>query len=88
MKYFEVYDPYYALIKAENKEAARDEYVANVADDDGTLIDEIKEVDRDYALVKYSRGKDEDGKLIPIPEILNDFQSGENLVLLIDPTLA
>ncbi|MEK4883460.1 hypothetical protein NST12_16675 [Bacillus sp. FSL W8-1127] len=87
MKYFETYYPYYALVKDENKEDAMKTYVKFVADDDGTLHLEMKEVERDYALAKYSRGLSEDGKEIPISEILDDFQSEESSVLLIDPAL-
>lgn len=89
MKFFEVHDPYYALIKAENKEKAVNEYIHNVAaDEDGKLIDEIEEVDRDYAIAQYSRGKSEDGKEIPLKEILEDVQNDRDIVLLFDGSLA
>jgi hypothetical protein len=88
MKFFEIYSPYYALIKAKSVNEAINLYVEGVADDDGTLKDEIKEVDRDYALARYSRGKSEDGKLIPLEEVLEDFSNDDSMVLLIDPALA
>ena len=87
MKYFEINDPYYALIKAENQAEAIKIYTEYVADDDGTLHEEIKEVDRDYALASFSRGGTEDGEEVPISEILEDFQSEVSAVLLIDPAL-
>ncbi|PAD67312.1 hypothetical protein CHH83_19695 [Bacillus sp. 7586-K] len=89
MRYFEVVDPYYALIKAENKEIARDEYIAHVAnDEDGTLIDSIEEVQSDYAITKYSRTLSEDGIEIPLNEILNNIRSDINMVLIVDGNLA
>jgi len=87
MKFYEAYYPYYALLKANNKEEAMQLYTECVADDDGSLHEEIEEVERDYALAMYSRAKTEDGKEVPISEILNDFQSSEAIVLLIDPSL-
>jgi hypothetical protein len=87
MKFFEVHYPYYALIKAKSVDEAINLYVEGVADDDGTLKDEIKEVDRDYALVRFSQGKTEDKKEVPIAKILTDFQSDESKILLIDGAL-
>ncbi|QSB48788.1 hypothetical protein [Parageobacillus toebii] len=87
MKFYEVHYPYYALLKAETKEEALKLYIDAVCDDDGSLSQELKEVERDYALAMYSRAKTEDGKDIPIPVILEDFQDDESKVLLIDSTL-
>lgn len=71
VKFFEIHSPYYALIKAPDKDQAI------------TLHEEISEVERDYALVSFSRGATEDKKEVPILEILNDFQSEGSAVLLI-----
>jgi hypothetical protein len=87
MKFFEVNNPYYALIKAKALESAIHEYVVVVSDDDGTLIDEIKEVPSDYAIAKYSRTLSEDGNEVPLSEILSDIRSDETLVLIIDGNL-
>lgn len=87
MKFYEVHYPYYALLKANDKEEAMQLYTECVADDDGTLHEEIEEVERDYALVKFSRGRSEDKKEIPIIEVLSNFQSNEPMVLLIDGAL-
>jgi hypothetical protein len=86
MKFFEIHYPYYALIKAKSINEAINLYVEFVADDDA-LEDEIKEVDRDYALAKYSRGTSEDGKDIPLKEVLEDFGNDDSMVLLIDSAL-
>lgn len=87
MKFFEVHDPYYALIKAETKNDARCKYVDTVADDEGMLIEKIEEVDRDYAVALYSRTKSEDGKVVPLVEILEDIKSNEAKVLIVDGAL-
>ncbi|ASJ57536.1 hypothetical protein BP422_13210 [Brevibacillus formosus] len=87
VKFFEAHSPYYALIKAKTKRLARLNYIAYVADDDGTLRDEIKEVSRDYALARYSRVVGEDNKQPSIKEVLENFQLDENSVLIIDPLL-
>jgi len=87
MKYFEIYSPYYALIKSDTKENAIGVYVRCVADNDGTLYKEIKEVDRDSALVLFGRALTEDGHPVPISEVLKGFNSEENSVLIIDSSL-
>ena len=90
MKYFEIYDPYYALIKAKNKEDAVKEYIKNVAGEEEEfqyLLEEMKEVEEDYALVIHSRGNSEDGNPIPVEEILDDFRSNNTMTLLIDGAL-
>ena len=83
MKFFEVNYPYYALIKAKDEDEALDMYVAFVADDDGTLREEIKEVDRDYALIMYGRYSTED---MSISTLVDDIQDDLPMVLLIGGT--
>lgn len=89
MKFFEVHDPYYALIKAPNEAEAIQEYVKSVADDEDSqpLKNEIVEVDRDYAVARYSRSKSEDGEEVPLGEILEDIKNDETMTLLIDGNL-
>ncbi|MBL4952190.1 hypothetical protein JK635_08190 [Neobacillus sp. YIM B02564] len=87
MKYFEVNTPYYALIKAKNKEDAMNKYVEFVAEDDGTLGEEMKEVSRDYALVKFSRAYDENQKLLPISGVVEEFNCQSNEVIVVDGSL-
>lgn len=56
MKFYEVHDPYYALIKAKTKENAMTIYTDVVADDEeGELAENIKEVTGLYAAAKFSR---------------------------------
>ncbi|WP_437132741.1 hypothetical protein [Bacillus atrophaeus] len=55
--YFEVSEPYYALIKADSGEEAEKIYNEKVADTDDyeDFQEEIKEVGREYALNEYLR---------------------------------
>jgi hypothetical protein len=85
MKYFEIHSPYYALVKAETVEKAIEIYVEQVADDDGTLREEIKEVD--YALIQFARSESEDGDFMPVSETLDKFHREKSEVLLIDSGL-
>ncbi len=85
MKFFDFYNPYIALILAENEEQAKEKYVKWVADDEGDL--EFDEIERDYAIVKFSQAKGEDSELVPLNEILEQLQSDQPELLLIDGSL-
>ena len=85
MKFFDFYNPYIALIKAKDKEQAKEKYVEWVADDEGDL--QFDEIGRDYAIVKFSQAKSEDGELVPVNEILEQLQSDQPELLLIDGSL-
>ncbi|MFL1998519.1 hypothetical protein VYF65_004319 [Lysinibacillus irui] len=85
MKFFDFYNPYIALIKAENEEQAKEKYVEWVAEDKGDL--EFDEIERDYAIVKFSQAKSEDGELVPVNEILEQLQSDQPELLVIDGSL-
>ncbi|MCM3216125.1 hypothetical protein M3612_16625 [Niallia taxi] len=88
MKYFEVNEPYYALIKAQSKKQAMEIYTKKVSEDnEGTLKEEMMEVNRDYALVKFDRSPGEDGQLIPIIEIIETFNKDKAELLVIDGSL-
>lgn len=87
MKFFEIYDPYYSLIKADDKKSAIKKYVEAVAADDGTLQEGIKQVSRDYALVNFSRTRSENDSLIPSDEIIRIFNEPESDILTIDGAL-
>lgn len=88
MRYFEFNSPYWALFKAETPEQAVEKYIEIVADDNGTLSDEIQEVERDYALVVHARAQSEDGGLVrSIAETLEDFNKPEADILAITSEL-
>ncbi|MGR0121688.1 hypothetical protein [Bacillus halotolerans] len=58
MNFYEITEPYYALIKAKDKAEAEKIYIENVADTDdydNFQDEEINEVSRDYALSEYKR---------------------------------
>ena len=75
MKFFEVHYPYYALIKARDKDEAVQLYVMYIADDeDGTLHEEMKEVERDYALVMHAKAMSLENNRISVGYILNDLR--------------
>lgn len=88
MKFYQAFDPYFALIKAKDKESAKNIYTSNVADDeDGLLVNSLEEVDRDVAIVMYSRAMSENGESISVKEIVNDVQNEEEFCMLIEGTL-
>lgn len=87
MNFYEVYDPYYALILARNEDEAYKLYTDTVADDEGNLSEEIKLVDHRYGIVKFSRCKSEDGELLKISEILKGLKSDKPKLLVIDGSL-
>jgi hypothetical protein len=79
MKYFEIIEPYYGLIKANSEVEAQDIYNKIISDEG-----KVEEVDRDYALAHFSRSTGENREVITVNEILKDFNSEESLVLLVD----
>ncbi|MGG2943040.1 hypothetical protein ABEO51_07945 [Bacillus safensis] len=79
MKFYEVNEPYYALIKAKSKENAGRIYDDNVADDGDKLA--ISEVTETYAAIRHSRTVGEDGKPLSVKEVLEDMTSDNEMVL-------
>ncbi len=84
MKFFELCDPYYALIKANTKERALKLYTEAVADDTGELSDEMREVGQVYAAIKHGRAPGEDKELVPFDQALEEISNDEEMVLIID----
>ncbi|WFA91215.1 hypothetical protein [Bacillus subtilis] len=90
MKFYEINEPYYALLKAKDEADAERIYNEQIADTDdyeNFQDDEIIEVERDYALIMFSRTKDEDGKLVSYTRISEDFNNPEIEVLIMDGSL-
>lgn len=88
MRFFEVRDPYYALIKAHTKDEAILQYLEHIGDsDDTSLVDSMSEVERDYALVQFCRSESDIDEEFDVHEILHHFQLSENMILLIDGSL-
>lgn len=83
MKYFEVNNPYYALIKGENEKEVLQTYVELVAYDDGSLKNEIKEIDQYDAFIKFGNALTENGdKDISFSDVLNEFLDKDSKLLL------
>lgn len=90
MRYFEFVIPYYALIKARNKEEATQEYINVVSGDQSdfdNLLEEAKEVPEYYAAAGFSRVKGENGELMDLDELLETLKDDKTQLLLIDGSL-
>ena len=87
MKYFEMQEPYYALIVAETEEKAKEVYkeiVCDIDDDEEeAFYAGMKEVEKQYARHLFRTTKDEDGKY----PSLKEFIDMKNDLLLIDASL-
>lgn len=88
MNFYEIHDPYYALIKANNDEEAVEKYIEVVAGEESefeSLIEECEPVSKDYAFERFTSAPCEDGK--QLIENLKYFNSDEVEILLIDGSL-
>ncbi|MCY8056494.1 hypothetical protein [Bacillus inaquosorum] len=84
MKFFEVCDPYYALIKGYTKEDAMKIYIKEVADDEGDLSKEMQEVSLEHAVKAYiHRTGFEQGYFFK-DEISNNLKDREDGVVVMD----
>lgn len=87
MKYYEIHEPYYALLAAEDENKAVEVYIQRVADDDGTLRDNIKEVGHLYALAAYCKSVGYNEPYITAEEAIKNFENSKNDILLTDGDL-
>ncbi|WP_406842625.1 hypothetical protein [Bacillus velezensis] len=90
MKFYEILNPYYALLKAEDKAEAEKIYIQEVAytdDYENFQEDEIREVERDYALVMFSQIQDHDGSCAGYDFISKVFNDPDFKVLKMDGSL-
>lgn len=87
MKYFEIVAPYYALIAADDREKAASVYVETLADDDGTLRDNTKEVGHLYALAAYCKNVGRNQPYITVEKAIKNFENRKNDILLTDGDL-
>ena len=82
-KYFEITEPYYALIRAKDKGEAIEIYIEQVADDEEKELNKnIKEIDGDIALGKLVKCLERE---LAVSEALNRFKNED--ILLIDSNL-
>lgn len=87
MKYFEIKQPYYALIQTESEEEARDLYTNIVAEDDDKTI-ELTKLTEDEAWGKYIDPKvDREGDNKETEELKKEFYDKSNSILLVDGNL-
>jgi hypothetical protein len=90
MNFYELNDPYYALIAAEDKGEAVQLYIANVAGDmeeSQEIAEELNEVNRDYVLTKLRRTPGENGENISENDVTEEINSKTSRVILIDGSL-
>lgn len=87
MRYFEVFDPYYALIQAESQEEAIAIYQKDVASEEISLSGKIREVNRDWALIIFSGSFSRNAIRVPVTKILEEFNNTHNQLLLVDSGL-
>ncbi|MCX2809575.1 hypothetical protein OQ477_06160 [Bacillus sp. ChL18] len=85
MKFFEVSDPYYALIKANTKEDAMKLYTEEVADDDEeNLSKEMYEVSLDHAVKAYIHRTGFEQGFFFKDEITNNLKGREEGIVVMD----
>lgn len=88
MRYFEVNEPYYALLKAKNPDNAKAIYTKVV----GTVepvIDELlvmNEVPVEYASIAYSQSLSQKG--IPVERIVDSLKNRTEMILTVDGCVA
>ncbi|SFP10225.1 hypothetical protein [Salibacterium halotolerans] len=90
MRYYEIHHPYYAMIKAEDENEAVKEYINSVAGDEGeegSLMKEMDEIDRDTAIIKFSMAAGEGEEKTAITEKKRHFNDEDYSILLIDGAL-
>ncbi len=88
MFFYEIHDPYYALIKANDDEEAVKKYIEVVAGEESefeSLAEECEPVSKAYAYERFISAPCEDGK--QLIENLKYFNSDEVEILLIDGSL-
>ena len=81
MRYFEVTEPHYALLKAKNPESAKEIYT------EVTKVNEeleMSEVPVEYASVVYSRRRNENHQEVPVCQIVQDLQSRTEMILSVE----
>ncbi|MCY9434165.1 hypothetical protein [Bacillus haynesii] len=89
MKYFEIHEPYYALLAAEDEKKAAEVYCEVVTDDvDDTFMGSIKEVSRQYALGCVGDSVFQSKPELSVAEFVRDFDDRENTYLLFSRGLA
>ncbi|MEQ6355943.1 hypothetical protein ABNX05_15035 [Lysinibacillus sp. M3] len=87
MRFFEVTQPYYALLKAKNPESARQIYTKIVEGVQQLTLDEMlemKEVPVEYASVVYSRSRTKEAREIPLDAVVQALTNRTEMILTVD----
>jgi len=87
MRFFEVTQPYYALLKAKNPESARKIYTKIVEGVQPLTLDEMlemKEVPVEYASVVYSRSRTKEAREIPLDAVVQALTNRTEMILTVD----
>ncbi|MGY5388771.1 hypothetical protein [Bacillus spizizenii] len=90
MNFYEITEPYYALIKAKDKAEAEKIFNETVADTDeyeNFQEEEINVVSRDYALIEFTKTGDGEGNLESTKFIMETFNKPESETLIMDGSL-
>lgn len=88
MRYFEVNEPYYALLKAKNPDNAKEIYT-QVIQKAAPIIDELlvmNEVPVEYASIAYSRSLAQ--KDVPVERIVDSLKNRTEMILTVDGCVA
>ncbi|GGE47847.1 hypothetical protein GCM10011391_28250 [Pullulanibacillus camelliae] len=90
MKFYEISEPYYALIKARSGEEAVKKYIEVVAGDESEfeiLLEDCKLVPDYYASARFAQSRDEKGNLMDFDEVIEILESNETEILIMDGSL-
>ena len=90
MKFYEIHEPYYALIKARDEVDATKKYIEVVAgeeDEFEEILENCEQVSDYYAVAKFARSLGEDRELVEFNEVMEALKSNDTEILLMDGSL-
>ena len=87
MRFYEVIEPYYALLKAKNPDNAKAIYEKTVEKVQPLTLDEqleMQEVPVEYASAAYSRSRTTEASEIPLEMVVQALTSRTEMILVVD----
>ncbi|MFY0521624.1 hypothetical protein ACOMCU_28015 [Lysinibacillus sp. UGB7] len=87
LRFYEVMQPYYALLKAKNPDSAKQIYTKIVEGVQPLALDEqleMKEVPVEYASVVYSRSLTRDAREIPLDAVVQALTNRTEMILTVE----
>lgn len=87
MKFYEVIQPYYALLKAKNPDNAKEIYKKSVENVQPLALDEqleMNEVQVEYASAAYSRSRTKEASEIPLEMVVQALTNRTEMILVVD----